>query len=202
MKYYTYKKVAAEHAKPGQVVKYAKGKGYYVYGKALPQKILIRNKLITVEEAAVKLHIREVGANNHGPWVKKFLAEVGLPEGYAWCDAFQSYEMHDAAGHKLPIESASVGATYAEARKLGWTVTRPLRGDLVCYDFNGNGAFDDHIGLVLKVLAISPGFVTLHTIEGNTGDQNAADGDGVYERVRVMRRSRVGFIRIPGSTTA
>ena len=51
-----------------------------------------RERLVRAEIAAAKSKIREVGGNNHGPAVKRFLAEVGLPEGYAWCDAFQSYE--------------------------------------------------------------------------------------------------------------
>lgn len=163
--------------------------------------MLLREKLVRAELAAAKLGIHEVGGNNHGPWVKKFLAEVGLPEGYAWCDAFQSYEEDTVAGHRLPIESASVGQTYAIAKQLGWTVTRPLRGDLVCYDFNGDGRFDDHIGLVVKVLGLGP-MLTLQTVEGNTSSGVAGsqgDGDGVFLRRRVVSASSVGFVRIPGT---
>src|SRR3954469_15881697 len=116
----------------------------------MTKTILLREKLVQAELAAAKLDIHEVGGNNHGPEVKKFLAEVGLPEGYAWCDAFQSYEMHAAAGRRLPIESASVWQTYVEARGLGWLALTPHRGDLVLYDFDGDGAADDHIGIVVK----------------------------------------------------
>ena len=163
--------------------------------------MLLRERLVENEVAATKLGIHEVGGNNHGPWVKKFLAEVGLPEGYAWCDAFQSFEMEGAAGHKLPIESASVAQTYATGQKLGWTVTRPLRGDIVCYDFDGDGQFDDHIGLVVKVISIGP-MLTLETVEGNTSSGVAGsqgDGDGVYLRRRVVPAKSVAFIRIPGN---
>jgi hypothetical protein len=162
--------------------------------------MLLREKLVQNELAAAKLGIREVGANNHGPWVKKFLAAVGLPEGYAWCDAFQSFEMEGAAGHHLPIESASVGQTYATGKQLGWAVMKPARGDLVCYDFDGNGQFNDHIGLVVKVVAIGP-VLTLDTVEGNTSSGAAGsqhDGDGVFLRRRVVAAKSVGFIRIPG----
>lgn len=166
--------------------------------------MLLREKLVRAEIAAAKLGIREVGANNHGPWVKKFLAEVGLPEGYAWCDAFQSYEEHAALGARLPIESASVAVTFEAARKLGWVVQRPRRGDLVLYDFDGDGAADDHIGIVVRVLHLPStkgrlaGSFVLRTVEGNTGDGSAADGDGVYVRTRVVRSSSVRFVRIPG----
>lgn len=162
--------------------------------------MLLREKLVQNELAAAKLGIREMGGNNHGPWVKKFLAEVGLPEGYAWCDAFQSFEMDNAAGHKLPIESASVAQTYATGKQMGWAVTSPARGDLVCYDFDGDGQFDDHIGLVVKVVSIGP-MMTLETVEGNTSSGVAGsqgDGDGVFLRRRMVAAKSVGFIRIPG----
>lgn len=160
--------------------------------------MLLREKLVQAELAAAKLGIREVGGNNHGPWVKKFLAEVGLPEGYAWCDAFQSYEEHAVFGKRLPIESASVAQTYAFARNVGWVVSSPARGDLVLYDFDGDGQTDDHIGIVTRVVTTGGGLYTLQTVEGNTGDGSAADGDGVYVRTRIVRTSSVAFVRIPG----
>lgn len=165
--------------------------------------MLLREKLVRAELAAARLGIREVGGNNHGPWVKKFLAEVHLPEGYAWCDAFQSYEEHAAAGRPLPIESASVIQTYELARSRGWLVTRPFRGDLVLYDFDGDGQTDDHIGIVVRVLSISiPGCWLIRTVEGNTSSGKAGsqgDGGGVYIRTRLVKRRSVAFVRIPGS---
>lgn len=165
--------------------------------------MLLREKLVRAELAAAKLGIREVGANNHGPEVKKFLAEVGLPEGYAWCDAFQSYEEHAVFGKRLPIESASVAQTYNVARSLGWVVSQPARGDLVLYDFNGDGRADDHIGIVVNVLKVGGGFYTLRTVEGNTSSGVAGsqqDGGGVFVRTRVVRASSVRFVRIPGES--
>jgi hypothetical protein len=162
--------------------------------------VLLREKLVQNELAATKLGIHEVGGNNHGPWVKRFLGEVGLPEGYAWCDAFQSFEMDGVAGHRLPIESASVAQTYATGKKLGWAVSKPARGDLVCYDFDGDGQFNDHIGLVVGVLGLGP-VLTLQTVEGNTSSGVAGsqgDGDGVFLRRRIVSAKSVGFIRIPG----
>lgn len=164
------------------------------------RSILLREKLVRVELAAAAAGVREVGGNNHGPWVKKFLAEVGLPEGYAWCDAFQSYEEHQAADVRLPIESASVAQTVAIAKGHGWMVTRPFRGDLAAFDFDGDGQCDDHIGIVVRVLGLGP-VLTLRTVEGNTSSGltgSQADGGGVYLRRRVIARSSVAFIRIPG----
>lgn len=169
--------------------------------KPTPKVVLIRNQMVTAEVALAKLGIHEQGGNNHGPWVAKFLAEVGLPQGYPWCDAFQSYVEHQVAGGKLPIESASVGQTYATAKQLGWVVQRPFSGDLACFDFDGDGQFDDHIELVVKVLGLGP-MLTLQTVGGNTSSGvvgSQADGDGVWLRRRVIARSRVAFVRIPGS---
>lgn len=169
--------------------------------------MLLREKLVRAEVAAARLGIREVGGNNQGPEVKKFLAEVGLPQGYAWCDAFQSYEEHAAAGHRLPIESASVLATFNEAGKLGWLVSRPRRGDLVLYDFDGDGQANDHIGIVVRVLHLpstrgrAHGSYILRTVEGNTSSGRAGsqgDGGGVFIRTRVVRAGSVRFVRIPG----
>jgi len=165
--------------------------------------VLLTEKLVRAEVAAAKLGIHEVGGDNHGPWVKKFLAEVGLPEGYAWCDAFQSYEEHAAAGHRLPIESASVAQTYAAAKRLGWVVDAPKRGDLVCYDFDGDGQFDDHIGIVVRVTSLGP-VLSLETVEGNTSSGVAgsqSNGDGVYVRRRAIAAKRCAFIRIPRSSS-
>jgi GH24 family phage-related lysozyme (muramidase) len=165
--------------------------------------MLLRERLVEAEVAAARAHIREVGGNNHGPEVKKFLHEVGLPQGYAWCDAFESYEEHAAAGRRLPIESASVWDTYTKARELHWLVSRPARGDLVLFDFDGDGRADDHIGIVVKVLKLG-GTLKLQTVEGNTSSGKTgsqADGGGVYLRTRVIPRSRVKFVRIPGNAT-
>lgn len=217
--FYTLKKQVP--LKPGQTIGFKEHHGYYA--KPLPVRkpkpaakkavakppvkpagLLIRNRMVMCELALAKLGIRETGGNNHGPWVKKFLASVGLPEGFPWCDAFQSYVEEQVAKKKLAVSSASVGATYAAAKKNGWVVTRPLRGDLACYDFDGDGQFNDHIELVVKVLGLGP-MLTLQVVGGNTSSGvsgSQADGDGVWLRRRVIARSRVGFVRIPGSVPA
>lgn len=200
-RYYTYKKQVA--LKPGQTLGYRRGKGYYAKGRVrVAKSILLREKLVRTELAATKLGIVEQGGNNHGPWIRKFLAETGLPEGYPWCAAFQSYEIHSAAGKKLPIESASVAAIYETGRANGWLVDRPLRGDLFCVNWNGPGPpYADHVGLVVKVLSIAGLYWVLETVEGNTSSGRAGsqgDGDGVYVRRRVFRKNQVAFVRIPG----
>lgn len=160
--------------------------------------ILLREKLVRTELAAAKLGIRETSPN-HGPWIKKFLAEVGLPEGYPWCAAFQSFELHTTTGRRLPIESASVGAIYNYAKSHGWLLRRsqrPRRGDWVLFNWKGAGPpYADHIALVVKVLALGP-ILKLRTVEGNTAP--AGQPEGVYLRTRTIPAKQVAFVRIPG----
>jgi hypothetical protein len=127
--------------------------------------------------------------------------EVGTPEGsaradsygaavnlydstrnYAWCAAFVSWVMErtGASGFR----SASVGDWIAMAADddYGLSVTnRPRPGDLVAFDWDGNGDFaypDRHIGVV----ASRPSNGEFTTIEGNT--TMPSGGQGVAERVR------------------
>jgi hypothetical protein len=159
----------------------------------------LRLKALDVALAEASRHVREVGGNNHGPRVKQYLAEVGLPEGYPWCDAFVSWCFHKAAGHKLDWESAGVGVTYVHARARGWLVTRPFRGDLVLYDFTGTGRRITSGSLSCPRSASSAAGCS-KLCEGNTESGSAgsqADGGGVYVRRRLVRRSRVAFVRVP-----
>lgn len=43
----------------------------------------------------------EVGGNNRGPWVKKYLAPAGLPEGNPWCASFVTWCFLAASGNNL-----------------------------------------------------------------------------------------------------
>lgn len=176
--------------------------------KRKPQTRLIRLRALEIALAEAKRGVKEHGGNNRGPMVRQYLKEVGLGEGYAWCDAFVSWCLHKAAGHRLPIESAGVWSTYSRARSLGWLRERPFRGDLVMYDFNHDGGFDDHIGFVEKVIGgvskRSPVWF-LRTVEGNTvsGDAGSQDdGGGVYRRRRLVLKKYVAFARVPGRVPA
>ncbi len=160
--------------------------------------LTIREKALRVAVGELGKH--EVGLNNHGPAPKKYLAEVGLPEGYPWCDAFVSWCYHKASGRKMPQESAGVIVTLDYAARHGWLTSKPKRGDLVCYDFSGNGVCDDHIGIVERVISSGSSLV-LQTVEGNTSSGSGgsqSDGGGVYRRVRTVSRRGVRFIRVPG----
>lgn len=162
--------------------------------------ITLRERAFGFAVKAADKGVHEVGGNNHGPAVKKYLAEVGLPEGYAWCDAFVSWCYHQAAGKRLAWESAGVWFTYSYAKAHGWLVDRPRRFDLVMFDFDGDGNFNDHIGFVAWVKKFGPVSI-VHTIEGNTSSGEAgsqSDGGGVYRRTRIIRSGSAAYARVPG----
>src|SRR5512133_3267404 len=127
--------------------------------------MLIRERALRIALAEAKRGVHEVGFNNRGPRVEQYLKEVGLGGGYPWCDAFVSWCLHRAGGRRIPVESAGVWDTYNKARRLGWVVKRPFRGDLVLFDLDGDRATDDHIAFVERVLRLGPVFI-LRTVEG------------------------------------
>lgn len=131
-------------------------------------------------------------------------AACGLT-GVYWCASFV-HGMYLEAGRNLP-GGASVGQIRAWAAKCGDIVKRPRRGDLACFEFGeGAAAFDDHIGIVERVLALrwSNGTFTgwITTIEGNTSAQgktgSQSNGGGVFRRRRWIRGIGAQFVRVPG----
>lgn len=159
-------------------------------------------------EAAVRVAlsqrgVHEVGRANWGPQVKKYLAATGLNFPAAWCMAFVAwvYEQNGVRLDRLGLmHEASVGYMAEFARRQGWTVKRPLRGDIGCWDLTGDG-WGDHVFIVTRVLSLGPGGWLVRTIEGNTSpgnDGSQDNGDGVYERTRFIRRGDVTWVRVPG----
>jgi hypothetical protein len=124
---------------------------------------------------------------NNGPAVKMYLASVGLPEGYAWCQAFV-YWCAQKAADKLGIKNPLLQTGGCEVEfnsSRGTKISSPIPG---CQFFLQEGGGGWHTGIVTGVF---PGGV-LHTIEGNT------NGDGSREGYMVMRKTRnaaqmVGF---------
>lgn len=95
----------------------------------------------------------------------------------------------------LPVKTAScsVFGDYAIAEGMTVPYSKAKRGDVVLYDFNGNGT-SDHTGIIYKVKNGK-----IHVVEGNTSAEkkNGSDtnGDGVYKRKRV--KSQVNYIVRP-----
>lgn len=158
---------------------------------------------VSVREAALRRALRYVGTkeqppgSNDGPLIRKWLRSAGIYSPAPWCMAFV-HAMYAAEGVQLG-GYASVGFFQDWARRNGELVTRPLRGDIVCYDWDSNG-WADHVGIVVRVLALRwknkvfAGYV--RTVEGNTAVGNDSNGGQVMIRTRWINTAK--FARIPG----
>lgn len=130
--------------------------------------------------------------SNDGPQVRVWLKNVGITSPAPWCAAFM-WSMFKQAGVELPIPGAAAVESWEQwGEASGDIVTRPFKGDVVCYDWNADNWYD-HVGIVEKVLALRwrgrvfAGWV--RTIEGNSGDR-------VTRQTRWIQSAK--FIRIPG----
>ena len=133
----------------------------------------------------------EVGGNNCGPSVKKYLHGI-VPEGNPWCAGFVSYCFsQNPAGIPFPY---SVGARkiLQEFQQRGWANKPasgylPQPGDVVVWWRDQPTSGKGHIGLVHQV---RDGF--LYTIEGNK--QSRVEGfNYVFSQIDKL----LGFGHVP-----
>ena len=98
------------------------------------------------------------------------------------------------ASDLLPVRTAScsVMGDYALKKKMTVPYSKAKKGDVVLYDFNGNGT-SDHTGIIYKV---SGG--KIYVVEGNTSTGNNCNGGAVMKRVRV--KANVNYIIRPKYT--
>lgn len=111
--------------------------------------------------------------NKYGEW-------FGL-NGTAWCGQFVSW-VYNKAGVPLGVidyRKGFAGCQYAtrNLKKWGRLVTIPQAGDVVFYDWQGDGKFD-HTGIFVKDL----GKGLFEAIEGNTAFGNDSNGGQVMRR--------------------
>ena len=146
-------------------------------------------KALFVARQELDLGAHEEG-DNRGAFPKKYLATVGLDEGYPWCAAFVSWCLVSAG-----LTAICKGAA-AVRNWPGWDgvvpVLNPRRGDLM-YWLNKDGT--GHIGFVCQVL---PGFM-VRTIEGNTNADGGREGVAVLQKFRYYGMgSKLRFLRLSG----
>ncbi len=125
--------------------------------------------------AELKAGAGEIGGNNRGPWVKKYLEGAGLDEGNSWCASFVSWCYREAAGgkkDKMPfVYCPGARALLRQFKEKGWAHEpqsgyEPKPGDLVVWWRVSFQGWQGHIGLVHS---IKDGM--LYTIEGNRSPQ-------------------------------
>ena len=138
----------------------------------------------------------EVGGNNRGPWVKKYLAPAGLDEGEPWCASFVSYCFLQASGGvkgKMPFPYCpSARSLLEEFKDQSWAHAPgsdylPVPGDIVVWWRVKLNGWEGHTGLVHQ---LQDGM--LYTIEGNRSP-NVQGFSYVFSRMDKL----LGFGHVP-----
>lgn len=133
------------------------------------------NKLLEVATKEIDTKESPSGSNKtkYGEW-------FGL-NGVAWCGIFVSwcFAMSGTPLGTIDYLKGFAGCPYAvrNLKKWGRLVTIPQPGDVVFYDWNGDGKFD-HTGIFVKDL----GKGLFEAIEGNTAFGNDSNGGEVMRR--------------------
>lgn len=126
---------------------------------------------LAVAISELKANAREIGGNNRGAFVRKYLAPAGLDEGNSWCASFVSWcFLQTVGGDKSAMPFAytpSARRLLSEFKQLGWASApgsdyRPQPGDVVVWWRVSLAGWQGHTGLVHSV---QDGM--LYTIEGN-----------------------------------
>ena len=135
--------------------------------------LLTRNTIVAI--AASQLSVRELGGDNRGPEVKKYLSAVGFKEGAPWCAAFLSWVF--AQARYTEPRTAWSPALFPLARK----TSDPKPADLVGFYYASLGRIA-HCGIIETKKND-----WLVTIEGNTTAVGSRDGNGVHRKRRHLK---------------
>ena len=125
--------------------------------------------------------VREATGNNDGVAVERYLKNLGLDKGYAWCAAFVRW-CYDQAGVKTTITAWSPTAQNNDAvvyEKGKWKA-KADKADVFTLFYKGINRIG-HTGFVDKVYNDNS---MIQTVEGNTNGQGSREGDGVYLKFR------------------
>jgi hypothetical protein len=138
----------------------------------------------------------EVGGNNRGPWVAKYLAPAGLEEGESWCASFVSWCYLQASGgdeHAMPFAYCPGARALLQEFKdkgLGYAPNsgyEPKPGDIVVWWREKLSGWLGHVGFVYS---LKDGM--LYTIEGNKSP-NVQGFSYVFSRMDKL----LGFGHVP-----
>lgn len=132
-----------------------------------------------IKTAEAEIGYKETPANSNKTKYGKWFGW----DGVAWCAMFVSW-VYNKSGYPLGNIGwkngfAGCQSGYAFFKKKGWITTTPVEGDIVLFDWNGDGRYD-HTGIFVKQLTAK----TFETIEGNTSVTNQSNGGEVMRRER------------------
>lgn len=131
-----------------------------------------------VKEIGEKESPKNSNKTKYGKW-------FGL-DGYPWCAMFVSY-VYAMAGSPLPNIGFTKGfagcqTAYSYFKKKKWFTNNPTAGDIVLFDWNGDGRYN-HTGIFVKWIDANH----FETIEGNTSYKNQSNGGEVMRRIRIKK---------------
>lgn len=131
----------------------------------------------------IELALEEVGYTEGARNDNKYAGLAGHANNLPWCASFVTAMFKKADLSKALLNSASCQAIekWAKEKDLVIPLAQAKRGDVVLFDFSNSGV-SQHIGLALN--RYNPERKNIHTIEGNTGEKNQTNGDGVYLKTR------------------
>jgi hypothetical protein len=121
------------------------------------------------------------GANNDNI----FAGIAGHANHQPWCATFVVACFKEGGELAAVPDSASCEYIETWGNKMKRTRTKQTakRGDLILFDFSKSGKAQ-HVGIAVHDYDLKTN--TIQTIEGNTGDVNQANGDGVYVKTRQL----------------
>lgn len=158
--------------------------------------MIIRDPALLIAAANAFVGFTELGGDNRGQVVERFLAEVHQRPGQPWCAAFVyhvGYHSHYDQATKLsawplpPTASCEELAHFARLRDA--LRDKPQVGDVFVL-FSSSLRRFAHTGIITGVDADRPGERDVHactTIEGNTNDDGSRDGVATMRKVRTFR---------------
>ena len=141
-----------------------------------------------VDTAVSYFGSKELKKENHGPDIKKFLGSVGLPEGYPYCAAFNSYCL-EAAGADYPKVRSAMAQAFITDRSI--EAKKVMRGYVEIpagsiHVMKKGNTSSGHTGFVLLRWSGRSGIV----IDANTGTglkgESEREGQGVWIRRRTI----------------
>jgi len=143
---------------------------------------LLREKVIQTAES--QLYVREKTGKNDGREVERYLRNVGLGKGYAWCAAFMAW-CHDENG--VPNAQSAYSPDWFRSN----IVYESHIKQIVPFQAQNGQVFGlyfetkrrvAHVGMITGETKFS-----YETIEGNTNGNGDREGDGVYRKIRNKR---------------
>lgn len=142
-------------------------------------KTVPKNKSVT-DVYLSQLGVREATGHNDGKAVEMYLRAVGLGRGYPWCAAFVRW-CFDSAHIATNINGAAASAH--NAANLVWfkhrQVSEPRAADVFTLWYPSLNRIG-HTGFYHSRVNNS----VYESVEGNTNEGGAREGDGVYKKYR------------------